>query len=273
MLGKTEHTFVVLAHGTSPHLGMCVGSLLNQSAKSHLVISTSTPNEHIVKIANKFNIQLHVNNEKRSIANDWNNAFNLVKTPYLTLAHQDDIYMPGYTETLLRIIKQSNSALIGFSDYYEEFYGQERYKSLNLVIKRLINSICFAFSGSMTSNAFKRLYLSFGSPICCPSVMYNKERLSDFKFNELFFIDLDWEAWYQIANRAGSFVYIDKMLVMHRIHSNTATTAGILNGQRQGEDLAMFRKFWPTIIAKVIARLYTYCLAENKWRASNDPQE
>ena len=45
-----NHTFIVLAHGESPFLEECIISLKNQSLKSDIVVSTSTPNGFIKKI-------------------------------------------------------------------------------------------------------------------------------------------------------------------------------------------------------------------------------
>jgi hypothetical protein len=45
------------------------------------------------------------------IGHDWNFSFSHAKTKYVTLAHQDDVYDPAYTENCLRISESSRTRL------------------------------------------------------------------------------------------------------------------------------------------------------------------
>ena len=62
---KEKHTFVICAYGESPYLEECICSLLNQKRKSPVLIATSTPNEHIERLAEKYHLQVKVNQGKR----------------------------------------------------------------------------------------------------------------------------------------------------------------------------------------------------------------
>ena len=55
------HTFVVLAYKESRFLEECIKSVLDQSIKSEVVIATSTPNQFISEMAEKYNLQIFVN--------------------------------------------------------------------------------------------------------------------------------------------------------------------------------------------------------------------
>jgi hypothetical protein len=112
------------------------------------------------------------------------------------------------------------------------------------------------FKKNLSKKFWKKRLLSVGCPIPAPSVMFNRENLADFKFSEQFSINMDWEAWYRIAQVKGRFVYVKKKLLKHRIHEESATTFGIKGNSRQKEDLIMFKKFWPAFIAKFLVRLY-----------------
>ena len=48
-----SHMFVVCAYKESPYLESCIKSVLNQSVKTKVAISTGTPNDYIRKIAEK----------------------------------------------------------------------------------------------------------------------------------------------------------------------------------------------------------------------------
>ena len=57
-----NHTFVVLAYKESPLLEECIKSVLNQKYKSKVIIGTSTPNDYIKKIANKYKLKIKIYN-------------------------------------------------------------------------------------------------------------------------------------------------------------------------------------------------------------------
>ena len=58
MTETKNHTFVLCAYKESQFLEECVQSLLAQTVKSKILISTSTPNDHIKGIAEKYNLPL-----------------------------------------------------------------------------------------------------------------------------------------------------------------------------------------------------------------------
>ena len=55
----------------------------------------------------------------------------------------------------------------------------------------------------------------------------------------------------------GEFVYIPKMIMGHRIHEESETTAAIVDNKRTEEEFEMFCKFWPKGIAKLILKQYS----------------
>ena len=116
---KEKHTFVICAYGESPYLEECICSLLNQKRKSSVLIATSTPNEHIERLAEKYHLQVKVNQGEKGISADWNFAYSCADTPYVTLAHQDDLYEPDYSENILAFLKKAKHPLIAFTDYCE----------------------------------------------------------------------------------------------------------------------------------------------------------
>ena len=107
-----DHTFVLCAYGESPYLSDCLDSLVNQSTRSNILISTSTPNSYIDRIASNYSIPVIVNEGSPSISHDWNCAIANSNTKLVTIAHQDDIYSSSYTETMLRAMKEADRPLI-----------------------------------------------------------------------------------------------------------------------------------------------------------------
>ena len=106
------HTFVLCAYGESPFLEDCMRSLKAQTVPSDILISTSTPNAHIEEIAKKYDAPLYINQGEAGITGDWNFGISHAHTPYMTIAHQDDIYDPAYTETVLQAVKKSKQPIM-----------------------------------------------------------------------------------------------------------------------------------------------------------------
>lgn len=255
-----SHTFAVCAYKESQYLEECIKSLLAQSIKSEIVIATSTPNEHINGIAEKYGLPVFVNTGVAGIAGDWNFAYSLAKTEYVTLAHQDDTYEPTYAEKILQKAEKCKNPIIAFSEYFEIRNGEKVYKNKLLRVKKIMN---FPFRLFKKSRFMRRRVLSFGCPICCPAVTYNIKNCRDLKFNTDFQNSCDWDAWERISKYKGSFVYLKQPLMGHRIHEESTTTEMIENSRRSQEELILFKRFWPGFIAKPLAKLFASSTKSN----------
>jgi len=55
-----SHTFVICAYKESEHLEKCIKSLQKQTLKTNIKMVTSTPNDHIRGLAEKYGIELFV---------------------------------------------------------------------------------------------------------------------------------------------------------------------------------------------------------------------
>ena len=55
------HTFAICAYKESSYLEDCIKSVLKQKVKSNILIATSTPNEHIKGLAEKYGLPLYIN--------------------------------------------------------------------------------------------------------------------------------------------------------------------------------------------------------------------
>ena len=170
--------------------------------------------------------------------------------------------MPDYTEKCLFFAERHCNNLITFTDYGELIEGKPRFLTLNLIIKHILLSP-YLFKDALYSKFFKRSILSFGSPIPCPGVMYNIKNIGHFEFSENFNINLDWDAWLRLAQIKGSFVYVKKKLLIHRIHKESATTYGIKNNQRQLEDRIIFKRLWPGPLSDIFSLLYSFSYMSN----------
>jgi hypothetical protein len=250
-----EHCYVVLAYGDSPYLEDCLNSLLAQTVKSNIVITTSTPSDYIENIAQKFNLEIIINLVSNGIASDWNFALNSVNFKWVTLVHQDDIYHPLFTEVTVRYFNKVPDLALHFTGADELNSNVRKTFSFNTLIKRIL-LFPFKIINPIKSPKLKMLVLAMGNPICCPTVTYNKKVLRDFKFKENYTYVLDWIAWIEIFKTNAPIAYSKQILLTHRIHSNSATVNELLNKKSKNEEIQVFENIWGKFGAKLFYFFY-----------------
>lgn len=258
-----KHTFVVLAYKESVYLEQCIKSVMNQKHKSDVVIATSTPNEYIEDIADKYDLEIIVNKGQKGIGYDFDFATNCIESDLVTVAHQDDIYDYEYSYEMVKNYQKYSKATILFSDYYEIKKNKKEYTNTNLKIKRIL---LFPLRIKILSKFkfIKRSALRFGNAICCPAVTFVSKNVPKEKFASNLKCDIDWLAWEKLSKVKGNFIFISKKLMGHRISEESTTTEIINQGIRTKEDLEMFKKFWPNKIANFINKFYSKSEKNNK---------
>lgn len=254
---QARHTFVVPAWGQSPHLRECLRSLRGQTLPSRIVIASSTPYEGLDALAAEFDARLVVHASNAGIGRDWNFALAQADTSWVTLAHQDDVYLPTFTERTLALAEAHPDARLVLTGYGELLPRAARTLTPMLLVKRLLLELGFLGRGAVSRRGAKLRLLRFGCPIPCPSVTLNLAAIGELRFREDLRVNLDWEAWLRLANAQGAFGYVRGCLMLHRIHATSETSAGIREGVRAAEDRMMFEALWPRPIARLLARAYT----------------
>lgn len=252
---NNNHTFVICAYKEVPYLEECVESLQKQELKSEIIISTSTPNNYIKKVAKEYGVKLVINEGKGGHTEDFCFAYKQAKTKYVTLCHQDDIYLPEFSKKVVAKMEKCKNPLIAFTNYNELKNGELIKTNKVLKIKHLMN---FPFRFKMVSGIkfIKKMVLAFGCPICAPTVTYNKELIKEPVIENDLKSNIDWITWIYFAGLKGNFVYVKDKLLNHRIHALSTTSLVIENQDKHKEDYMIFRKFWPDWIAKKILKIY-----------------
>ena len=252
-----DHTFVVCAYKESPYLETVIRSLLAQTVKSHILVSTSTPNPWIEGLCDQYELPLVINRGEASISRDWNYGYDAAETALVTIAHQDDVYDPEYLEEVLKALNRQKGGKmqIAFTDYYELKNDRKVEKNRLLLIKRIL-LMPLRITGLGYCRFVKRLVLSFGNPICCPAVTLVKENVGPAVFDVRYVNSCDYQTWAGMAEKEGMFLYIPRRLMGHRIHAGSTTTKNVADGVRKEEDLEIMCGFWPRPVAKLINRIY-----------------
>lgn len=251
-----KHIYAVCAYKESPYLEECIQSIKEQTVSSEILVATSTPNSYIEKICKKYNLSMYVNEGEKGITQDWNFAYKMADAEMVTIAHQDDVYLPNYTEEIMSMAECATKPLILFTDYAELRNGEMVKKNKLLKVKRIM-LFPLRFKCFWNSRFVRRRILSLGSPIACPAVTYVKKNLPETIFQAGFRSDEDWEAWEMLSRRKGAFAYTNQIGMCHRIHEESETSVILGDNARTEEDFIMFCKFWPKSIAKILTKLYS----------------
>jgi hypothetical protein len=250
-----EFAAVVLAYGDSPFLPGCLASLRSQTEAVHLVVSTSTPSDFIASAAAAIGAELIVNPERGGIASDWNFGLRTTAAQFVTLAHQDDVYAPAFAARTLELFARAPKAALCFTSYQEiDDAGQPKSSKISRV-KHLIERFTIGRQEVLKNGSLRR-FLSFGNPLACSSVTFNRAVLPDFAFSAEFRSNLDWDAWWRLACEGETFLHAPERLVGRRHNALTATSSLLRDGTRLVEDRRMFRRAWPRPLADVIAFAY-----------------
>ena len=250
-----KHTFAISAYGKSVYLEECIKSLLRQSVVSDIIMCTSTDNSHIRGLADKYKIRLYVREGKSDIARDWNFAYEKANSNLVTIAHQDDIYLKDYTKTLLQHkAKYKDMSLFCTSSISLINNKKVNYNVANLIKKILRLKLRLPALNHL--RLVKRLSISFGNPIICPSCTYDKKLCGNNIFPEGYKFIPDWLALLRLTYKKGRWICVEKPLIVYRIHNESATKQCIDSKQRQKEEAAMFEILLPKCLSKVIKYFY-----------------
>ena len=268
---NTIHAFVICAFGKSPYLENCIRSLLRQTAPSEIYIATSTPSEHIRRLARKYGLPLWVRQGESGIRDDWLFAWREggKRKRLITIAHQDDCYCRDYAKTVLAMYERYPDMTLFCSDYVTLKTRESRMADgtyypvqtricagdlVRLVKKLLRLPLRFRFYANRTW--VKKSALIFGNSICCPSCTYNSSLIGDHMFDSGYSFALDWENLLSLAERSGRFVCVEEPLIAYRVHSGAATKKCIEDHRREADEASMFRKLWPDWMASLLMRFY-----------------
>jgi glycosyl transferase family 2 len=258
------HCFVIPAYGESPHLEACLASLRGQSTQTAIRIATSTPNAHIQRLAERYAVRVHANpHGGGGIGADWNFALEAAGTSWVTLAHQDDVYLPDFATRTLRAVATNPDAVLVFSGYGEIEGSTARAPTTLLRIKKVLLELGFVGGGRASTRLFKTNMLRFGCAIPCPAVTINLQS-TGLRFRTDLKVDLDWAAWLELARKPGAFVYLRDILMQHRVHAESETSAGLQNGVRLAEDATLLRSLWPGPVARAILASYRIAYRNNQ---------
>ncbi len=261
---KDLHTFAICAYQDSPYLEACIRSAMGQSRPAKVILCTSTPSPYLERLAKAYRIPMFVREGEPGIGRDWNFAYRMADSRYVTIAHQDDLYGRDYVRELERAVSRYPDMCL-FATAYVTVKNRTLARGERLEwVKRLLR-LPLSFPKLNHIPLVKKAALSFGNSICCPTCAYRKEEGEAGKdstdntqpvFSESLRFVLDWEHLICLAEGEGRFICAEKPLVYHRLHPEAATNACMKGRLRLEEEEAMFSRLWPGPVVKVLMKYY-----------------
>ena len=253
-----KHIFAVSAYRMSPYLRECLISLKGQSEPSEVILCTSTPSDFLTELAGEFQIPLFIRQGTPSLWEDWN--FCLEKAAELgaelvTIAHQDDRYLPAYAKEICREAESHPDSVLLFTACENINAQGMKIPGTAERVKRLLR-LPLVFSGLFGEKKARTLCLAYGNSIPCPTCSYVLRNAGTKLFSPGYSFVIDWETFRKLSEKEGGFRYLRKPLVQIRIHPESETSRTMLDETRGREEREMLGKFHTQKAADRIMRYY-----------------
>jgi GT2 family glycosyltransferase len=228
-------TFAVPCRDAGPHLRPLLESLLAQTRQDFdLLLVDDASTDGSAELARSIagaRVRVVRNERPLGLAGNFARCVELTATPFVCLAHQDDVYEPGYLEALFDALQARPDAAFAHcparaidADGRVVDSAAERHK-----VRRCARA----------ANADRRaLYalLFRGNFVCCPSVLFRTDALrAAGGFDARWHYALDWELWFRLLRASHSFATVTRPLLRYRRHDAAASRA-------RTRDLSRFRE-------------------------------
>lgn len=252
-----DFTIVICAYGNCEYLEKCIQSVKRQTVKAKVLISTSTPNDHIRGLAEKYGIEMRVNPEGGHVK-DYNFAMRQADTPLCMLAHQDDLISKRFVEMNLKALNHTKRPVIAFCNYLEMHDDVVDQKPSAMVkVKRLMLSP-LKIPGLGGTQFGKWLIQCMGDPITHPTVVCVMKEMPEEIFREKYRASMDWDLWQRLSKQEGAFVYTSRVMLLHRMNKENATAQLFEHtNARYEEEFEIMNRFWPKWVVKIIMHFYS----------------
>lgn len=203
---------IMPVYNSEKYLAEAVQSILNQTYKNFEFIcindGSSDKSLEILEGFAKNDSRIVVINQPNSgIVSSLNYAISLAKYDFVARMDSDDISHPARLEKQLSfLLSNSDISILGTSYNYVDVNG-------NILDTR---------KPPRDNQRIKGMML-FGSPLCHPSVMFNKRAIgSDLYYDKYFNHCEDYELWVRLSNKF-KFCNLPDILLDYRVHDKSVS--------------------------------------------------
>lgn len=229
-------TFAIPCRDGERHLQTLLESLLAQTVACRLLLVDDASRDDSVALAESVagaRLEVVRNREPSGIPGNWNRCAQLVETEFFCLAHQDDVYLPGFAAELVEALTAAPAAAVAHcparaidDDGRPQRSRTERYKAR---FWRRLPPV------EAPAQGFGRLFL--GNYVSCPSLVYRKAAFKAVgPFDAHFRFAPDWEWLLRSLAKGWQLAAVPRPLVAYRRHRGQATQVAAKTLQRYREE-------------------------------------
>lgn len=262
-------TVAIPSYSGARFIGETLASLRAQTMRDFdLVVLDDASSDDTAAIAASFaDVRVIRNSERLGLAANWNAALTICETPYLVIAHQDDVYRPRFVATLLAALEAHPRAIAahckaatidehGLPIAHPAGVFKDRFwpRGAELVERE---------------PAAELAVLRQGNYVIAPSAMLRMALVRKRgAFDVRYAFVTDWEYWLRAVAAGDTLVGVGARLVRFRRHEATATRASERSLRRYEEELELlgelharvpathpFRPLENNLLADFVARL------------------
>lgn len=222
-------------------LDRTIESLLAQTHRELTIVCLDDGStDKSVEIARSFRderLSVICNETRLGLAGNWNAAFANAKTPYLVIAHQDDVYEPPFVEIAAQLLDEHPRA---FAAHTRATYIDEHGKAIESAASQFKDRFWPADEPYEREPRQEMRALHDGNYIICPSAMYRMGAVREIgPFNENYRFVTDWEYWLRGLHQGFTIVGTHARLVQWRRHEDSTTRQEEATLRRYDEELAL----------------------------------
>ena len=237
-------TVAIPIHNGARFLAETIRSLLDQSERAfRLVCVDDASTDDSVAVASSFTdprMEIIVADHHAALAENWNRALDVAKTPYIVIAHQDDLYEHDYLATMLRVIESRPHA---FAVHCKTTSIDGSGRAVRLPAARYKETFWPASDPYERSPAAEISVLSRSNYVVASSVVLRMEAVAQIGgFDTSLQFVTDWQYWLRGLNAGFTLAGVHARLVRFRRHPWTATRSTELSLRRYEEEIEILSR-------------------------------
>lgn len=177
------------------------------------------------------------NDQDRSMAGNWNFAFNAASTEFVVLLHDDDYLASNYVKEMTKLINNKPNASMFFCDVNVVNELGRSITTLPDTIKKLIkpNSSVISLQGDKGLSMLLK-----GCFIFCPTCCYKKGDMPSFPFSSRWKMVTDFQIYFDLLFKGKVLIGTNKKLYFYRRHKNNQTVILTKNFKRFEEEVCFY---------------------------------
>jgi glycosyltransferase involved in cell wall biosynthesis len=237
-------TFVVPNYNGARYLRETLASILAQRDPDFLlIVADNQSTDESLAIAGSFGdprLSIARADSHVSMAENWNRALSLVRTPYGVLAHADDIYEPEYLSDMRPLLEAYPDAFAAHC--YVTNIDEQGVPQRDLPVERYKHQFWPPGDTYCRPACDEARWLRRGNYILASSVIYRMTCVHAIGgFEPRFHFVTDWQYWLRGVFAGFRLAGTRRRLLRYRRHSGSGTKAAEENLTRYGEEIEILR--------------------------------